>query len=222
MHERGRLLQRLQQAVGRLVVQGVHALEHEHPARGLERRAPGGVDHGLGHVGAAHHVRAGGAHPGQVGVGARVDPVANAVGVGRALGQQLGRERPRRLALAHARGPVEEVRVRGAGLERGHQAHARVRMVLGAGQHERHPPGLPHRGQHVRVHRLGVAGGVHAHEPARLGVGQRARRPRPPRAGARRPRARTGRPPPRAPRRRRCRSPAARSRRAPGRRPPAR
>ena len=140
VHERRRLLQRLEQAVGRLVVQGVHALEHEHPPRGLERRPARGVDHGLGHVGAAHHVRAGGPHPRQVRVGARVDPVADAVGVGRALGQQLGGERPRGLALAHARGPVEEVRVRGAGLQRGHQAHARVRVVLGAGQHERHRP----------------------------------------------------------------------------------
>jgi hypothetical protein len=42
--ERGRLLERLEQPVGGLVVHRSGPFDHEHPARGLKRRAGGGRD----------------------------------------------------------------------------------------------------------------------------------------------------------------------------------
>ena len=86
------------------------------------------------------------------------------IGVGLALGQQLGREGPGRGALADAGGSVEEIRVRGPALQRGRKRHPRLRLVLGAGQrrplaHAPPPaadrrPGARHRRQHVGVHIL--------------------------------------------------------------------
>ena len=134
VHERGRLLQRLEHPVGDLVVHGVDPLEHEHPPGGLERRAGGGGHHRTVHVLGAHHVRAGRADPGQVGVDAVLHPRPDAVGIVAALGQQLGGEGPRRRALAHPGGAVEEVGVRGAGGQRGLQRHPSLRLVLRAGE----------------------------------------------------------------------------------------
>ena len=54
----GRLLERLQQRVGRLVVHRVRALEHEDPVLGLERRVRGGGDDGLVDVAPEHLVGA--------------------------------------------------------------------------------------------------------------------------------------------------------------------
>ena len=54
-----RLLERLQQRVGGLVVHRVRALEHEDPVLGLERRVRRGGDDGLGDVSSEHLVRAG-------------------------------------------------------------------------------------------------------------------------------------------------------------------
>ena len=134
VHERRRLLQRLQEPIGHLVVHGVHALEHEHAPGGLEGGAGGGGHHRLGHVLDPHHVRAGGPHPGEVGMGAVLDPQPHRVRILRALGQQLGGERPGHGPLAGAGGPVEQVRVRGAVREGAGEHDPRLRVVLGTGQ----------------------------------------------------------------------------------------
>ena len=107
VHEGRRLLERLQQSVGDLVVHGLDALEHEHPPGRLERRARGGGHDRLVDVADAHDVRTGGADPGQVGMGSHEHAPVRVLAVGSALGQQLGGERGRRGALARAGRPVE-------------------------------------------------------------------------------------------------------------------
>ncbi len=139
MHERRRLLQRLQQPVRHLVVHRVDPLQHEHAPARLERRPGGRADHRALDVVHAHHVRAGRPDPRQV----RVRPVhharANGVRVRCALRQELRRERSRHRPLPGPGRPVEEIRVRGlAGRERGRQHHPRLRVVLGSRQRHRH------------------------------------------------------------------------------------
>ena len=64
---------------------------------------------------------------------AGLNPCSGAVSIGRALGQQLGRERARGLALAGPAGAVEQVRVRGAALVDGRgEDRERVRVTLAA------------------------------------------------------------------------------------------
>ncbi len=100
---RRRLLERLEQRVGRLVVHRVGALEHEHAVARLERGARRGRHDGLVDVAAQHLVRAARRDPAQVGMRAVLDAGADAVRVGGAAGQQRGREGARRGALAAAR-----------------------------------------------------------------------------------------------------------------------
>ena len=145
MDEVGGVLERREQAIGHLVVHGVHPLEHEHPPAGLERGARGGAHHRAVDVLHAHHVRARGAHPGEIGMGAVLNAQPHGVGVAGPLGQQLGGEGARDGALAGAGRPVEEVRVRGARLQRGGQHDPRLRVVLGPGQ------GSPHAGAPLRA-----------------------------------------------------------------------
>ena len=76
VHERRRFLERLQHAVGRLVVHRVDGLDHEHPPRGLKRRARGRRHDRLLDVGHQHLRGARGRHPGQVRVRAPRDPLA--------------------------------------------------------------------------------------------------------------------------------------------------
>ena len=198
MHEVRRLLERLQQPVGHLVVHRVHALQHEHPAGRLERRAGGRRHHGLVHVLHAHHVRAARPHPGQVGVGAVLHAQAHRVGVGLPLGEQLGGERARHRALAgagrrrgtgrRARGPpparrtarcapADGPRCRPARRSRARPAARRLDL----GQHLAR---APRSGGRVGVDR--AASGPGPPRPA-------ARRPRAPPAAAPRPRPRSGR-----------------------------
>ena len=115
MDERRRLLERLQQPVGHLVVHRVRALEHENAAARLERRPARARHDRLLDVGHAHHMRAGGPHPREVGVCPREDP------------------RPRGGALSRAGRSVEEVGVRRSRIraDRGRKHRARVGMVLG-------------------------------------------------------------------------------------------
>ena len=93
--------------------------------------------------------------------------VADAVGVGVALGQQLGGERARGRALAGAgaaRGRGR--RARASPAERGAQHHPRVRVVLGPGERGARSRRRPRAGarldrrHHVGVHLLGRAVGV--------------------------------------------------------------
>ena len=121
-----RLLERLQQRVGGLLDQRVRALEHEDPVARLERRVRGGGDDRLVDVSAQHLVGAARRHPREVGVGAVVDAGLDVGRVLGAAGEQLAREGPCGLALAGARGAVQEVRVRGLVLERGAEHGARV------------------------------------------------------------------------------------------------
>ena len=110
MHEAGGLLERLEQPVGDLVVHRVHPLEHEHAPGGLEWRRvrpPPPVGHVLG----AHHVRTRGSHPRQVGVRSGLDTPTHAVGIGVALGEELGGESPGRRSLAYPGGSVEQIGV---------------------------------------------------------------------------------------------------------------
>ena len=113
MHERGRLLERLQQAIRDLVVHGVDALEDEHASLRLEGRARGRHHDGLVDVVDPHHVRAARAHPRQIGVGPVGDPQPHVVRIRGARGEQLRRERPRHRPLPHPGRPVEQIRVRG-------------------------------------------------------------------------------------------------------------
>ncbi len=137
MDERGRLLERLEHAVGRLVAELVDALDHEHPARGLKRRLARGGDHRLLDVADEDLVGAARGHPGQIGVGAGARARPGAVRVGRAAGEQLRRHRPRRRALARAARAVEQVRVRGARIrsERRREHGAGVRVAVELGEH---------------------------------------------------------------------------------------
>ena len=125
-HDVGRrLLERLEQRVGRLLDQRVGALEHEDPVAGLERRVRGGGHDRLVDVSAEHLVRAAGRDPGEVGVRAVLRPELRVLGVARAACQQLAGERPGGLALARARRPVQQVRVRGLVAQGGAEHGAR-------------------------------------------------------------------------------------------------
>ena len=125
-----RLLERLEQRVGRLVVHGVGALDDEHAPLRLERRVRRGGHDRLDDVLAAHHVRAARSDPRQV----RMRPVLHAgagvLGIARALGQQLGGEGARRIALAGSRGAVKQVRVVERAVERRADDRGGVRMGL--------------------------------------------------------------------------------------------
>ena len=111
MGERRRLLERLEHLVRRLVVHRLGALEDEHAAARLERRARGGGDDRLVDVADEHLVRAARRDPGQVGMDAVLDALARVVGIGGALGEQLGGERAGDVALARPGRAVEEVGV---------------------------------------------------------------------------------------------------------------
>jgi len=113
VHERRWLLERLQHPVGHLVVHQVDSLEHEHALSGLERRPRRGRDHRLLDVVHAHDVCAARDDPGEVGVRAVRDTQPDVLRVGRALGEQLSRQRPRRRTLAGPGRAVEQIRVRG-------------------------------------------------------------------------------------------------------------
>ena len=130
----GWLLERLQQRVGRLVVHHVDALEHEDPVRGLERRVRGGRHDRLADVAPEHLVRARWDDPCQVGVRAVFRPRLDVRRVLGAARQQLAGELPCHLPLARARGPVEEVGVRGLAVERGAEHRAGVGMSV-EGEH---------------------------------------------------------------------------------------
>ena len=128
VHEVGRLLQRLEHAVGGGLDHRVGALDHEHAPGGLERRARGGGDHGLVDVGDQQLVRAGGSDPREIGMRSAAHSFV--------LAQQRGGHGPRDGALPGARRPVEQVGVagRGAGGQRRLEHGARVGMVLEGGQ----------------------------------------------------------------------------------------
>ena len=132
-----RLLQRLEQRVGGLVVHGVGALEHEDAEARLERRARRGGDDRLVDVAPQHLVGAARAHPGQVGVRAVLGARARARGIRGAAGEQLGRDRAGGRALAAPGRAVQQVRVRGAPVGGGAEHGGRVRMGLerGEGRH---------------------------------------------------------------------------------------
>ena len=120
------------------------------------------------------------------------------VRVGRALGEQLGRERARRGALAGAGGPVEEVGVRGPACERGGRAPSAPaggpRCRRGRRRSRARPAaGGLDLGQHVGVDLLGRAGRRRSAASARVGVDQPLVGLRHAPAGARRPRPRSGR-----------------------------
>jgi len=128
VHEVGRLLERLEHAVGRGLDHRVGALDHEHPPGGLERRTCGGSDHGLVDVGDQQLVRAGGSDPREIGVRSAAHSFV--------LAEQRGGHGAGDGALPGARRPVEQVRVagRGAGGQRGLEHGAGVGMVLEGGQ----------------------------------------------------------------------------------------
>jgi hypothetical protein len=130
--ERGRLLERLQQAIAGLVVHRLGGLDHEHPAGRLERRPRRRRDDRSLDVRHEHLRGARGPHPGQVGMGHPQDPLADRLLVRRTLGQQAGREGQRRRPLADARGAVEEIGVRRGTrrAERGAEDGERVRVAL--------------------------------------------------------------------------------------------
>src|SRR6185437_9255019 len=112
VHELGRFLERLQHAVGRLVVHRLDRLDHEDAPSRLERRARRRRDDRLLDVGDEHLGRARAAHPRQVGVRVALDPLPHAAGIVLLVRQQRRREGARDRALARARGAVEEVCVR--------------------------------------------------------------------------------------------------------------
>ena len=131
-HDVGRrLLERLEQRVGRLVVHRVGALEHEHAPRRLERRVRGGGRRPpRRRRGAASRARRS-ARP-RSGRGARRAPRARARCRGRGAPRRAARRRtraPRRACRCPA-GPVEQVGVRGraSGAERGAEHGGGVRM----------------------------------------------------------------------------------------------
>jgi hypothetical protein len=136
VHERRRLLQRLEQLVGRLLDQRVGVLEHEDASGRLERRHHSGRHDRLLDVPHQHLVRTARHDPGQVGMRAVLHARAHAGGIGRPFRQQRGGERARRRALAAAGRAVEEIGVGGlaARSQRRPERRAGVRVVLGARQ----------------------------------------------------------------------------------------
>ena len=103
----GRLLERLEQRVGRLVVHRVGALEDEDAMVGLERRVGGGGHDGLADIAAQHLVGARGGDPRQVGVGAVLDAglgVLGILGVLARAARRRRRGRPRACRSRRGRG----------------------------------------------------------------------------------------------------------------------
>ena len=139
MRERGRLLERLEHPVGRLVVELVGVLDDEHAPARLERRARRPGDDRLVDVADEDSGGAGGRDPGQIRMCAVRDAHRRSHGIGGAFGQQRGRERPRHGPLAAARGTAEQVCVAGSrsGRERRAEDRAGMRMGLGPVQHRR-------------------------------------------------------------------------------------
>ena len=150
---RRRLLEILQQRVGRLVVQRVRGDEEVHAAVGLERP----------HVEVApepsHFVDANlvaeRLEEVEVGMGAALHPAA--------IAEQVGGERERGLLLADARRAVEEVRVHGPVVERGRQQalrHVLLDDLL------KHLELLPDDGRRARPGRATRRAGAPARESA--------------------------------------------------------
>ena len=137
MDEGGRLLERLQQPVRTLVVEGVSALDHEHPACGLEGCPACGSDHRAVDVRHEHLVGAARPDPGQIRVRPGAHPRARALGVWRPFRQQLGCQRSSRAALAGAGRAVEQIGVgqATAGRERRSDHGTRVGMAVELGEH---------------------------------------------------------------------------------------
>jgi hypothetical protein len=129
-----RLLERLEQRVGRLVVERVGALEHEDAEAGLEGRVRRGCDDGLVDVAAQHLVRAARRDPGEVGMRAVLHAQPRAARVARAASEQLRGHRSRRLALPAARRAVQQVRVRGRPRRGGPEHGGGVGMRLERGE----------------------------------------------------------------------------------------
>ncbi len=154
----GRLLERLQQTVGRGVAHRLGLLDHEDAAGRLERRAGGRGDHRLVDVGDEHLGGAARADPAEVGVGAAQGAIVGAGGIVGAVGEQGGGEGAGDGALAGPGRAAEEVGVRraSAGRQGGRQHRPGVRMVLepGDGGHRCHVrgyrPGMP-RGRLITI-----------------------------------------------------------------------
>ena len=119
-----RLLERLEQRVGRLVVHRVGALEHEHAVGGLERRVRGGGHHRLLDVAPQHLVRAARRHPRQVGMRAVQDARARRLGVVAPAARRRSRARLR--ACRSRPGRAGGTRARG-----GRRARRRARPPRG-------------------------------------------------------------------------------------------
>jgi hypothetical protein len=98
----------------------------------LERRARRRGHHRLVDVAAQHLVGAARSDPGQVGMRAVLDPRADPVRIGGAVGEQRRRERARRGALPASGGAVQQVGVRGRRLvaERGAEDGGGVRVGI--------------------------------------------------------------------------------------------
>ncbi len=130
--EAGRLLERLQQGVLALVAHRLGRLEDEDPALPFEGPVGGGTDHPLAY-GLDHVLGPGRRKPDQVGVGRGVESGAapGVVGVLGARGEDLGGEGPGGGALARPARAPEEIRVRGARLERRREDEPHPRLVLG-------------------------------------------------------------------------------------------
>ena len=137
MHERRRLLERLQHPVGGLVAELVDALDHEHAAPGLERRPAGRRDDRAVDVADEDLVGAARGDPGQIGMRPRGNSGADAGRVGGLGRQQLGGHRAGGGALAGAAGAVEQIGVRcpPAGRERRLEDGACVGVALQLGEH---------------------------------------------------------------------------------------
>ena len=152
MGERRRLLERLQQRVLALLGHRLGGLDHEDAAVALERAIGDLGDHALAD-GLDQVLDPGRAQPDQVGVRRGIGERAPAGfgGVGGALGEQLGGQRPRRLRLAGARRAGEQVGVEGI-RGRGREGDPGGGLVAGRiGDRRRHGGGRVHRGLRSRT-----------------------------------------------------------------------
>ncbi len=134
--ESRRLLERLQQRVLALLGHRLGRLDHEHPPLALERPVGDCADHPLAHV-LDQVLGPGRAQPDEVGMrrGIGERPPAGVVGVGGAVGEELGGERARgRAPCPSPRGPGEQV---------------------GVGRGRRAPPSAPRAPRAGRPVRLG-------------------------------------------------------------------
>jgi hypothetical protein len=111
VHELGRLLERLEHPVCRLVAELVDVLDHEHPTARLKRGLARGRHNRAVDVRDEDLVRPARRHPGQVRVCPGHRAYTGAVGIGRTSGQELGRHHSRRRSLPCAARPVEQVGV---------------------------------------------------------------------------------------------------------------